>query len=73
MTIAACGTSTTADSQSTADGSSPSAPQPTTVRVLTHDSFAITESLVTDFTESTGITVEFIRSDDLESCLAKMK
>lgn len=64
MTIAACGTSTTADSQSTADGSSPSAPQPTTVRVLTHDSFAITESLVTDFTESTGITVEFIPAGD---------
>ena len=36
----------------------------TTVRVLTHDSFALSESVITDFESRSGITVEFIPSGD---------
>ena len=53
-------------------GSSTSAPpsesatttEPRTVRVVTHDSFALSEDLVTAFEESSGITVEFIPAGD---------
>jgi len=60
--LAACGSSTGSDTATTAsitpDG------EPVTVRVLTHDSFALTESLVTDFERTSGITVEFIAAGD---------
>lgn len=55
LTLAACTTSSSNESSS---------PVPVTVRVLTHDSFALTESLVTDFEAATGITVEFIAAGD---------
>lgn len=48
--LAACGSSTSQE--------------PVTVRVLTHDSFALSESLVSDFERSSGITVEFIAAGD---------
>ena len=38
--------------------------EPRTVRVITHDSFALSEDLVAAFEESTGITVEFIPAGD---------
>ncbi len=38
--------------------------QEQTVRVITHDSFAITESLVEEFRAESGITVEFIPAGD---------
>jgi thiamine transport system substrate-binding protein len=42
----------------------PASQEPVTVRVLTHDSFALTESLVDDFERESGITVEFIAAGD---------
>jgi len=55
LTLTAC---------TTADSSDSSSSGPVTVRVLTHDSFALTESLVTDFEAASGITVEFIAAGD---------
>jgi len=59
IALAACGG--TAPSES--EGSS-SADAPRTVRVVTHDSFALSESLVSDFEQASGITVEFIPAGD---------
>jgi thiamine transport system substrate-binding protein len=36
----------------------------TTVRVVTHDSFAVTESLLTDFERDTGIRIELVAGGD---------
>lgn len=44
--------------------SDPAPAGPRTVRVVTHDSFALSEDLVTAFEESSGITVEFIPAGD---------
>ena len=56
-TLAACGggdhTTTSTDSS-----------DPVIVRVITHDSFALSEGLVADFERGSGITVEFIPSGD---------
>lgn len=38
--------------------------EPRTVRVVTHDSFALSESVVAAFEESSGISVEFIPAGD---------
>lgn len=57
LTLAACSSGTTSDA-------TPSASTPVTVRVLTHDSFALTQSLIDDFEATTGITVEFIPAGD---------
>jgi thiamine transport system substrate-binding protein len=42
----------------------PSSYAPTTVTLLTHDSFALTESLLEDFRERSGITVELVPGGD---------
>jgi thiamine transport system substrate-binding protein len=68
-TIALAACSAPADSSptgsSSATTSSATAPtEPRTVRVVTHDSFALSEDLVTAFEESSGITVEFIPAGD---------
>ena len=39
-------------------------PEPTTVRLLTHDFFAVPEELLVEFTTETGIEVEIIRGGD---------
>lgn len=59
VSLSACGSPTGQDSTSTNTGSTP-----VTVTVLTHDSFALTESLVADFEQASGITVEFIAAGD---------
>jgi thiamine transport system substrate-binding protein len=38
--------------------------QAQTLRVLTHDSFAVSEEVIAEFTEQTGITVEFLPAGD---------
>jgi thiamine transport system substrate-binding protein len=64
LVLSACGSS----SSSTAAGSSPSAVPssfaPTTVTLVTHDSFALTEKLLTDFTARSGITVKIVAGGD---------
>jgi thiamine transport system substrate-binding protein len=42
----------------------PSSYAPTTVTLLTHDSFVLTESLLEDFRERSGITVELVPGGD---------
>ena len=59
IALAAC--SGTAPSDSDASASSQG---PRVVQVVTHDSFALSESLVTDFEQVSGITVEFIPAGD---------
>ena len=56
LTLAACG-------DTTADGDD----EPVTVRLLTHDSFAVSDDVLADFTEETGIEVEVLRSGDAGS------
>ena len=42
----------------------PSSFAPTTVTLITHDSFALTKSLLTDFTARTGITITLVSDGD---------
>jgi thiamine transport system substrate-binding protein len=53
--LAACGDE--ASSQPEGDG-------PTVVRIVTHDSFALSENLVAEFEQTSGIDVEFIPAGD---------
>jgi thiamine transport system substrate-binding protein len=65
LALTACGAP--ADSGSSTPSSSAatsSPPEPRTVRVVTHDSFALSEDLVTAFEQSSGIPVEFIPAGD---------
>ena len=68
LAMTACSSPNTTDSgaQSSvaAQSSSSAALQKTTVRVITHDSFALSQSVIDDFTAETGITVEFIPAGD---------
>lgn len=61
LLLAACGAPASAP---TTESGSSSTSEPRTVRVVTHDSFALSEGLVAAFEESTGITVEFIPAGD---------
>lgn len=56
--VAACG-DTTPSGQSAATSS-----KPVTIRLLTHDSFALSDGLLAGFTERTGIEVELIKGGD---------
>ena len=58
LALSACAGGTASDS----DASTPDAPP--TVRVVTHDSFALSEGLVTEFEQSSGIDIEFIPAGD---------
>jgi thiamine transport system substrate-binding protein len=60
LAATACGTT---DESAEPSSSSPSA-EPTTVRLLTHDSFALSEDLLADFEHDTGIRVEILRGGD---------
>jgi thiamine transport system substrate-binding protein len=62
LALAGCAGSTESSPPSPT-GSSASA-EPRTVRVVTHDSFALSESVVAAFEESSGISVEFIPAGD---------
>lgn len=70
--LAACGASATSSTTSPVATSSSAAPAtpvpasfaPTTVTLVTHDSFALTKSLLTDFTAKTGITIKLISQGD---------
>lgn len=45
-------------------GLAPAEPQATTLRLMTHDSFDISEEVLMEFTAETGITVEVFKSGD---------
>lgn len=60
----ACGVLLSACSSGGGDATSTPANDPVTVRVITHDSFALSSELVDEFEESSGITVEFLPTGD---------
>lgn len=58
-------------SSPTPTGPTPStAAAPTTVRLLTHESFVVSEQLLADFTAETGITIEIVTAGDAGSMVA---
>lgn len=63
FTLSAC------TSQESAD-SSPAPSGPVTVQLLTHDSFALSEDVIADFEESSGITLELVSGGDAGSMVA---
>ena len=62
--LSACSSASTSSSGESTPPTMESSQPGTTVRVLTHDSFALSESVITDFESRSGITVEFIPSGD---------
>ncbi|MBI1376383.1 MAG: thiamine ABC transporter substrate-binding protein [Frankiales bacterium] len=68
LLLAACGSTTTGATSSPASSQPPtpvpSSFAPVTVTLITHDSFAVTKSLLTDFTARTGITVKVVSEGD---------
>jgi thiamine transport system substrate-binding protein len=59
--VAGCG----ADDQATSgDTTATGAPEPSTVRVVAHESFALSEEVLAAFTEQTGIEVELLLGED---------
>lgn len=64
--LAACSSSNSSSpSDSPASGGSVVADsQPQTVRLLTHDSFVVSEGLISEFTAQTGITLEIVQGGD---------
>ena len=51
---------------------SPPAPEPGEIRVVTHDSFAVSEGIIESFEESTGITVTLLTGEDTGSVLSQV-
>lgn len=45
-------------------GCSPAEPENVTIRLMTHDSFNVSETVLAQFTEETGITVEVFKAGD---------
>ncbi|AEI13532.1 thiamine ABC transporter substrate-binding protein [Cellulomonas gilvus] len=64
--LAACSLTSTDDpaAPSTSASAGPSSGAPGTVTLVTHDSFALADGLLEDFTASTGITVEVVQPGD---------
>lgn len=63
LTAAACTSQESADPDPNPSG-------PVTVQLLTHDSFALSEDVIADFEESTGITLELVSGGDAGSMVA---
>lgn len=68
--LAACG-SDTADSDPSADAAvtTAAAPDPVSITLVSHDSFFVTEALLTEFTAETGISVELLAAGDAGEAL----
>ena len=67
IVAAACGSDD--DDASVQDAVAPSPENPVTVTLVSHDSFFVTEDLLTQFTADTGITVELLPSGDAGEAL----
>lgn len=63
-------TSAPATSTPEADVPSPSVPPSSTVTLLAHDSFVVSEQLLADFTERTGVTIEVVTAGDAGTMVA---
>jgi thiamine transport system substrate-binding protein len=64
LVLAACGSTSAGTASSPTPTSVPSSFAPTTVTLVTHDSFALSEELLTQFTASSGITVKVVAGGD---------
>jgi len=62
LLAAACGDDGGSDRETGA--TAPETKEPVTIRLLTHDSFALSDGLLEQFTEDTGITVELLQGGD---------
>jgi thiamine transport system substrate-binding protein len=60
LTVAACGSD---------NGGTATADKPVTIRLLTHDSFAVSERVLKSFTRETGITVKVVKAGDAGAML----
>ena len=69
LVLASCGSSGE-PSPATPPATTGAAATPTTVRLLTHESFVVSEQLLADFTAETGITVEVVTGGDAGSMVA---
>jgi thiamine transport system substrate-binding protein len=68
--LAACGGSSTSTSPSTGEPGSTADSAGGTVRLLTHDSFVVSESLLDEFTAQTGLTLEIVTGGDAGTMVA---
>lgn len=64
-TLAACGDEGTKDDESSGGGESK------TVTLVTHDSFAVSDAVLKDFTKQSGYTVKVLKSGDAGTALNK--
>ena len=67
LVAAACGDDD--DTTTDTDGSTPPAQEEVSLTLVTHDSFSISDDVLAEFTEETGITVELLPSGDAGSAL----
>ena len=63
LLLTACTSQTTSTDGGSSDG-------PVTVQLLTHDSFALSEDLISEFEESSGIDIELVSGGDAGSMVA---
>ena len=77
LTLAACGSSTTATTPGDASSSAVSSPvastapaAPSHVTLLTHDSFVVSDALKEEFTARTGITLDIVTAGDAGTMVA---
>lgn len=64
LLLAACGSGSSTTAAGPTPTSVPSSFSPTTVTLVTHDSFALSEDLLTQFTARSGITVKIVAGGD---------
>jgi thiamine transport system substrate-binding protein len=67
---AACGGSAASSTSSTTSAAPAASSTPTTVTLLTHDSFAVSDAVLADFTKKTGITVKVVTAGDAGAMVA---
>ncbi|MEI6361405.1 MAG: thiamine ABC transporter substrate-binding protein [Actinomycetes bacterium] len=67
---AACSTSSTSSSDTSGSGAATTAKQASTVTLLTHDSFAVSDAVLAEFTKRTGITVKVVTGGDAGAMVA---
>ena len=73
LVVAACGSTTSSGTEPAAAASTAAASSPaagSTVRLLAHDSFVVSDALIADFEESTGLTLEIVTGGDAGSMVA---
>ena len=69
LVLSACGSDSTSNSADPSDSETATS-GPRTVQLLTHDSFALSEDVIADFEESSGITLELVSGGDAGSMVA---